>query len=285
MKVVSPRSTRQSPRAPAGSSPVRRQLGRLSASPDADAAAWILAAIRDFDYTVGSIVPPVFNAYARVFHPAWRGRDDDRVAVSWGEVAPANGREMHPAAEWGSITGSWDYQDQPGLWDDPPAIGQLPCEVAQRLVAVLAGHTGDPGQGFFGMWEGWGTPTGSFGFTQDTPEVARQRQRDAFDAEVASWLGLLESAASFEVPHRTMQLLGAPLVAIEDLRDPPSLWWPGDAKWIVGTDIDLMTTYVGASNSAVEALLADEWLEVLPVPDSQSVTWEADTVNPLPKPP
>jgi hypothetical protein len=82
-----------------------------------------------------------------------------------------------------------------------------------------------------------------------------------------------------------MQLLGAPLVAIEDLRDPPSLWWPGDAQWIVGPDIDLMTTYVGASNSAVEALLADERLEVLPVPDSQNVTSEADTVNPLPKPP
>ena len=264
-------------------------------------AAWILATIRDFDYTVGSIVPPVFDAYARVFHPASRGRGDDGIAVSWAEVAQANGREMHPAAEWGSITGSWDYQygaTQPGLWDDPPATGELPCEVAQRLVAVLAEHTDDPGQGFFGVWEGWGTPTGSFFFTEDTPEVARQRQRDAFDAEVAAWLGLVEGAASFEVPNRRMHLLRGPLVAIEDfyqrydrepslcLRDPPSLWWPGDARWIVGTDIDLMTTYVGASSRAVEALLADERLEVLPVlPDSQSVTWEADKVNPLPEPP
>jgi hypothetical protein len=53
----------------------------------------------------------------------------------------------------------------------------------------------------------------------------------------------------------------------------------------VGTDIDLMTTYVGASRTAIDALLADDRLEVLPVPDSQSVTWEADTVNPLPAPP
>jgi hypothetical protein len=94
-----------------------------------------------------------------------------------------------------------------------------------------------------------------------------------------------------------MRLLSGPLMGIEDfyqhcgpeaslcLRDPPSLWWPRDARWIVGTDIDLMTTYVGASSRAVEALLADERLEVLPVPDYQSVTWEADTVNPLPKPP
>jgi hypothetical protein len=288
MKVVSPRGTHQSPGVTAGSSRVQRQLGRLSTSPDADAAAWILAAIRDFDHTVGSIVPPVFDAYARVFHPAWRGRDDDRIAVSWGEVAQANSHEMHPAAEWGSITGSWDYQDQPGLWDDRPATGELPCEVAQPLVAVLAEHTDDPDRGRFGVWEGWGTPTGAFFFTEDAPEVARQRRRDAFAAEVAAWLGLLEGAASFDVPNRRMHLLGGPLVAIEDFyqpcrRDPPSLWWPRDAKWIVGTDIDLMTTYVGASSSAVEALLADERLEVLPVPDSQSVTWEADTINPLPK--
>jgi hypothetical protein len=296
MTVVSARDARQSP-ASAGSPPAQRQLGRLSASPDADPAAWILAAIRDFDHTVGSIVPPVFDAYARVFHPAWRGRDDDRTAVSWSEVALANGSEMHPAAEWGSITGSWDCEEQPGLWSDPPATGELPREVAQRLVAVLAEHTDEPGRGCVGVWEGWGTPTGVFLFTEDTPELARQRQRDAFDAEVAAWLGLVEGAASFQAPNRGMHLLRGPLVAVEDfyrgcdhepslcLRDPPSLWWPGDARWIVGTDIDLMTTYVGASASAVAALLADERLEALPVPESQSVTWEADTINPLPKPP
>jgi hypothetical protein len=35
-------------------------------------ADWIVAGVRDFDYTVGSIVPAVFDAYARVFHPASR---------------------------------------------------------------------------------------------------------------------------------------------------------------------------------------------------------------------
>lgn len=291
------RGIRQAPGTPVGSSPAQAEPGQLGASPDADAAAWILASIRDFDYTVGSIVPPVFDAYARVFHPASRGRGDEEIAVSWAEVAQANGREMHAAAEWGSITGSWGYQSQPGVWDEPPATGRLPRAVAQRLVTILAEQTDDPGQAFFGVWEGWGIPTGAFFFTEDTPEIMRQRRRDAFDAEVAAWLGLVEGAASFQAPNRRMHLLCGRLTAIEDfyqrydhesslcLRDPPSLWWPGDAKWAVGTDIDLMTTYIGASGSAVEALLADEQLEVLPVPESQSITWEADTVNPLPKAP
>jgi hypothetical protein len=136
-----------------------------------------------------------------------------------------------------------------------------------------------------------------FFFTQDTPEAVQQRTRAAFDAEVAAWHGLIDNAASFELPHRRMHLLRGPLVAIEDfyercegpsslcLRNPPGLWWPEDASWCVGTDVDLLTTYVGASGAAIEALLADEQLEVLAVPDTQSVTWQADTINSLPAPP
>lgn len=280
--------------------PARPQFGRLSASPDIDAATWIPVALRDSDGTVGSIVPPVFEAYARIFHPASCGTGDERVAVRWADVAEANGREMHPAAEWGSITGSWENQHrstQHGLWDEAPSTGELPDGVAQRLVAVLSAHTDDPDRGFFGVWEGWGTPTGMFLFTKDTPERDQQRVQEAFDGEVATWSSFIESAASFSVPHRKMHLLCGPLVAIEDfyerhdgrlslcLRNPPSLWWPADKRWCAGTDIDLMTTYVGGSRAAVEALLADDQLEVLAVPDNQSVTWEADTINPLPASP
>jgi hypothetical protein len=246
---------------------------------------------------VGSIVPPVFEAYARVFHPASRRSDDDKIPVRWAEVAMANGREMHPAAEWGSITGSWAFQHrstQPGIWDEPPSTGTLPRKLAQRLLAILSDHTVDRDDGFFAVWEGWGVGEVMFLFREGVPEECKQRARDVADAEVDAWRGLIDSAATFAVPHRTLHLLRGPLVAIEDfyeryagpsslcLRNPPGLWWPADDSWCVGTDIDLMTTYVGGSLAAVDALLADEELEVLEVPDNQSVTWEADTVNPLP---
>jgi len=268
----------------------RPHLGRLSASSDIDAATWILVALRDFDGTVGSIVPPVFEAYARIFHPASRAAGDDQLSVRWADVAEANGREMHPAAEWGSIAGSWKYQTQPGLWDGPPSTGELPNDVAKRLVAVLSAHTDDPNHGFFGVWEGWGTGSAMFLFAKDTPEIVQKQAREAVDVEAAAWRGLVESAASFDVPQRPMRLLCGPLVAIEDFYErwdanPPSLWWPADNRWCVGTDIDLMTTYVRGSRSAVEALLADDQLEALAVPDNQSVTWEADAINPLPESP
>jgi hypothetical protein len=46
-----------------------------------------------------------------------------------------------------------------------------------------------------------------------------------------------------------------------------------------------MTTYIGGSQQVIDALLADEQIEALAVPVDQPVTWEADTINPLPGPP
>jgi hypothetical protein len=46
-----------------------------------------------------------------------------------------------------------------------------------------------------------------------------------------------------------------------------------------------MTTYVGASQACVAALLADDRLEVLAVSVDQKITWDADSINPLPAPP
>ncbi len=277
-----------------------RSLGRLSACSGIDGAAWLRVAPHGFEGRVGSIVPPVFESYARVFHPASRSIEDGEEAVSWAEVARANGRDMHPAAEWGSITGSWAYQYrsiQPDLWDRAPATGDLPHEVAQRLVALLSAHTGDPSHGFFGVWEGWGEPKAMFFFPENTPEGAERQAQEAFDAAVIAWHRLIDAAAAFAVPHRRMHLLSGPLVAIDDfhelyddppslcLRHRPSLWWPADEAWCVGTDIDLMTTYVGGSAAAIESLVGDCQLEVLKVPVDQRVTWDADTVNPLPAPP
>jgi hypothetical protein len=92
----------------------REGLGELQQlADDVSAADWVVAAVRDFDHTVGSLVPPMFEAYARVFHPATRsvglgaqaGQD---VEVSWAQVAAANDRRAHAGMEWVAITGSWE---------------------------------------------------------------------------------------------------------------------------------------------------------------------------------
>ncbi len=90
-----------------------------------------MAAVRDFDHTIGSLVPPVFEAYARVFHPARRqGEAGADVEVPWAEVAAFNGRHAHAGMQWTAIIGSWKHlheDTQPGVWDVEPDEGSLPA--------------------------------------------------------------------------------------------------------------------------------------------------------------
>src|ERR1700730_3107084 len=157
----------------------RRRLDVLSAASDADAAYWAAAGVRNFDGTVGSVVPAVFDAYARVFHPASRHTGASEVEVRWARVAAANGRVMHPAAEWGSLTGSWESHEQPGLWDQAPRSGELPETSAMRLAAVLAKYTKSSDCSYFALWDGWDTLGPLLSFSEGTPENVQRRERQA----------------------------------------------------------------------------------------------------------
>ena len=234
--------------------------------------AWIAEALHPFGQDVGSLVPPVFEAYARVFHPAVRYPDDEdwlppgEVSdepdedVTWAEVAAFNGRTAHPAMEWASITGSWEFRgndDQPGVWNDAPAEGHLPTGVAARLAAVLGRHTTTPADCWFAVWSG-------FGFVGDRE-------------------------TTLDLPRREYVLSRGPAGhAAANLAEEPSeqsanLWWPDDRAWFVATDVDLMTTYVGGASACIADLVAADGLEVAAVPVHQRVDWTADSLNPLPE--
>lgn len=232
--------------------------------------AWITEALRPFsDHRVGSLLPPVFAAYARVFHPAVRYPEDEELFgmdsdepdedVTWADVAAFNGRTAHPAMEWASITGSWGFRgndDQPGIWNDAPAEGHLPVSVGERMAAVLSRFTTTPEECWFGLWDGFGPGPA------DGPRLV--------------------------LPARGYLLVRGPVgLAATNFADEPAeqsanLWWPEDRAWFVATDIDLMTTYVGGSAACIADLVSAAGLEAAVVPVDQRVTWDADTVNPLP---
>lgn len=229
---------------------------------DAGAAAWVLADLLEFGSGVGSIIPARFERYARVFHPATRGA---QTTVSWSAVAAANERQMHRAAEWGSITGSLDYiynGGQPGIWDHPPELGGPPAQVAERLLDVLAKFTETPNDCWFAVSEIWGSPL----------------------------LENIRAAPKFGTDDRRYFLLHAPL---QSARTSPhctgdrlaDLWWPDDRAWFVGSDVDLLSTYVGGTDACIRRLVGDEALESFRVPVDQSVSWDSDTINPIPPPP
>jgi hypothetical protein len=238
------------------------QLGGLPVESDVSTGVWVSSGRRRGEPgTVGALVPAVFEAYARVFHPAVRYAGDDDVEVPWSEVAAHNGTVAHPLMQWPAITGSWAYvsaDSQPPVWDDAPSEGHLPVLAAGRLAAVLSRHTETPEDCRLGRWVGFG-----------------------FDAAALEALPQLLLRGG----HDVVVVRGTVDDAVRNLAPEPheqsaNLWWPADRAWCVVTDIDLMTTYVGGSAACVTDLLATPGLEVAPASPDDPVA--VDTVNPVP---
>jgi hypothetical protein len=62
-------------------------------------------------------------------------------------------------------------------------------------------------------------------------------------------------------------------------REGPNLWWPDDRAWVVGSDIDLHSTYVGGSRKLADGLLDCEDLEVITCQLDDPIAFASDTVN------
>ena len=230
---------------------------------DTSVGDWAIAGGGEW-HTVASIVPEVFADYGRVFHPAWRSSESGKQEVQWSEVAAANGRAVHAAMEWASITGSWRYHwgdgTQPGLWDRAPEEGSLSWRQFADLVRVLARHTSEPDDCLFAVWEGFG----------DLPDQ-------------------VINAPKLRMPNRNMVLFRGPLSSATASFDPdghryrsPSLCWPADHAWCVGTDVDLRSSCIGASTACIDDLIDDPALEVMRVTPEQLLTADADQINPEP---
>ncbi len=240
------------------------ELGGLPVETDVSTGVWISSGRRrGTSGTVGALVPAVFEAYARVFHPAVRYDGDDDVGVRWAEVAAHNGTVAHPLMQWASITRSWDFvsaDSQPPLWDDAPSEGHLPVATAARLAGVLARHTETPEACLFGRWDG-------FGYDLSSPDVPPRL--------------LLRGG------HDVVLVRGTVADAVRNLAPEPheqsaNLWWPADRAWCVATDIDLMSTYVGGSAACVAELMVTPGLEVMRAQPADRVA--IDPVNPRPSP-
>ncbi len=225
-----------------------------SVGTDDSPGAWIAAVLRR-DRTVASLVPPVFEAYARVLHPAVRYAGDADVDVRWDEVAAHNGTTAHRLMQWPAITGSWEYvgeDDQPGLWNDSPAEGHLPASVAAALADLLGTWTTTPQE----CWFGWCD--------------------DAHDGRPHLTLPSCDLLL-----RRGPVTLAAANFAPEPQEQSAAVWWPADRAWFVATDPTLMSTYVGGPAGAVDALLGS-LLEAHPATPDDPVGHDTDPVNVVP---
>jgi hypothetical protein len=232
----------------------------LAPANDANPASWVIAGLRDFAESVQSLVPRGFDAYVRLFHPAYRLAGSELTPVRWEEIAETTGREAHAGMLLNALTGDYRFLHHPlpGVYDQPPLEGSLPFELADCLRAALATQTTTPTCCWFAVWNGFGGAR---------VEVSR--------------------AATFQVPQREYHLLTGEVGAVSEsaVEGPryqsPNLWWPEDRAWCVATEIDLNTTYVGCNETCREALLALPDAEARSIDPASGIDWRSDTVNPF----
>jgi hypothetical protein len=247
---------------------------------DVTPASWIAERLHPFAQDAGSIIPPGFAAYARIFHPAMRRVGQAEIPVTWREIADSNLRVHHSQMQFGAIAGgsALKHGSQPGLWDRPPTTGNLPLDIARLLVRLLRDHTNTPERCWFAAWEGWGDSVfvtiGGSGEPYVPPPgslIARPKQ------------------PTFKIPGRGYYIARGPLASALDTVYGPvshfqsaSMWWPDDRAWCVATEVDFDWTYVGGSDECTAAVLSSPDLEALPARITDGVSYASDPINPMP---
>ncbi len=126
--------------------------------------------------------------------------------------------------------------------DHPSDIAQ-----ARRALHRLAPFTSTPQECYFCLWEGWHLDAA-------LPPKAR-------------------GGPLVEIPHRRYALLRGSLDDIDaweaDIGDgqriaPPAFVWPADHRWCLASDVDPHWAGIGASRAAIDALVSDPQLDVVP---------------------
>lgn len=236
---------------------------------------------------VGAVIPSGFPAYVRVLHPARRTEPDPIVTwrdvdTTWREVADWSGRTYHPLMQFGPLSASMPGTSGPSPFTQEPWQGHLFADQCHTLHTILAARTTTPETCWLGIWEGWGAfgyPR-SMSFTEtESTEVNRMGEQLHEIAE------RVRSASRFEHPARRYLLAKAPSASICELgRGPlditPSLAWPDDRSWCVGTEIDFDSTLIGASEECAAALLSDNKLECVEVQPEDRLDIGGDVLNP-----
>lgn len=235
---------------------------------DAQPAQWLVDGLEP-DPTVCSCVPRGFEAYVRVFHPAWRLHLEEgaivREPVTWATVATVTGRTVHRRMQWHQIINrasqeeseldQWVADDETVF--DAPNEGTLPQLVATRLCEVLLPYTQVPEACWFGVWIG-------------------------FAWEYRAGVPKTESIAG---PYREWDLFRAPLDTMRlcffetDVEhQSANLIWAPDRTWCVATEIDRDSTYVGGSAELVSDIVGSHALEAFKVQPDDEIA--ADWINP-----
>jgi len=257
-----------------------------------EVGAWIEPALDGGIGAVTNQVPKLFEAYARIFHPA---RDAEGKHVTWAEVARRLGKVEHPEMQWHQIVGTSDtFGIKGSSWSgNTPNLGEMEIGDLDRLCVVLGEHTADPAHCYFGLCEinlhplvnAIETKQGK----QSRLELPLGRDHLVLCGPLSAVVQIGDSESSAVGWSASPRVIESGERAEHDFsdsfwRDAPNLIWPSDRSWFVVSEVDFDSTLVGGSRDLVEALIASPGLEVHEVTPDTKLTAFSDKLNPVPEP-
>ncbi|MEU5438741.1 hypothetical protein AB0G73_36145 [Streptomyces sp. NPDC020719] len=195
-------------------------------------------------HAVSELVPDGFDAYVRIFH-RFEATDGSGRTRTWQARLDGTAIPFHAELSHLSLPGEERTPGEP-LWQTEE--GALDDRSRHALARCLADVSGD--EAVYYAYDlaalVWGEPA---------PVVRR------------STLAELET-----VRDEVADTVGA---------SGPEFWWPHDRSWVVTSDYDLLSTYVGCSAQTAQLLLDDAELETLPITPQTRVDWYADRPQPV----
>ena len=239
---------------------------------DLTAAAWVEEALGEWParpFHVRDLVPPVFDAYARVLHRTRRSADGGPPTGTWAERAAALGRDLGPETTWWTLLGTAPYE---GGMDHGPEEGRLNESEVATLASFLGAHTVDPSACWFALWSGFGFLDGGAALLRSRGSVLTEwwelRRARADDRRQRRALSRLPTFELLGRSGRSYLLFHGSVIDAQRFRfaeggwfQSPTLWWADDKSWFVHTEIDASSTYLGGTRAMIDQLVGEQILE------------------------
>lgn len=196
-------------------------------------------------YRVDFQVPAGFDKYCRILHRVHGPCDS---FLPWSDYAQPVGVTIRPDTRW------YEISRRDSRLRSSPDVGGLDEISGPAYLEFLTEHLPADDHVFAGYWDGIHgayTPGKSF-------PTARLGVRDhvLFRVPLAALADAFHSELGF-------------------LFDFPALLWPEDRSWYLSTDVDYNSTLVGGSEEFIDALLAHETIEALPIGPDVDLTYRA----------
>jgi hypothetical protein len=119
----------------------------------------------------------------------------------------------------------------------------------------------------------------------DNPSAMRKRSREAArraEREQA-FLEAIPKASIMNGMRECLVFTGSidaiPGLEVGGWSHTPNWWWPDDHTWIVVSELDAPSTYIGGPAELVRAILDERRLEAVPSDPGHRFDWDGDRIN------